>query len=325
MVFAIVWQFLSSNIQKGYMIPDMGGRLRVFHHWSYHYDGVVDNFALASVSGDCLISDRRNRLLYLGSDGKVAWRHTTDFTPLKSKLTESGDHAFVLTVDGHLINIARNAQIEWDYWTDNKPVALAIKPDGEAALVGSLRACFHVINSHGKRIKLVHTEKPVIYANFSSESGDLFVASAHGWVGIYSRYYKPERQYDLGYPVAQIEVSEYGRKLFIPAMDNGLQKIEIENSELVTYDPQFSVNNVSIDQKGDRILAVSLDGQAALMDGDGARLWHTKTEHSWVHCEMARAGDRFVLVSDEGNVICYKIGLYDETMTDHSHYDYLEI
>ena len=67
-----------------------------------------------------------------------------------------------------------------------------------------------------------------------------------------------------------------------------------------------SVDDVAIDQHGDRILVTSLDGDAAIMDSAGNKIWTNKTDRSWAHCAMTKKGDSIILVSDKGEVVCYK-------------------
>ena len=64
-------------------------------------------------------------------------------------------------------------------------------------------------------------------------------ASAHGWVGIYDKHFKPRREYNLGQSIGKLEVSAKGRKIFLPAREAGLHVLEVEESDLATYEPGF--------------------------------------------------------------------------------------
>lgn len=305
-----------------------GAKIKVTRKWDYSHVRPVDSLCVADVSGDTVICDLRNQVVYIDDNGKKVWDVEADFAPMKGVISYDGGTIYILSSDGHLIKMTREAEVLWDLWIDKKPYTLAAKSKGQAAVIGCLRHRFHVINGAGKRIRLVHTSEPVTYARFSGRGGELFVANAHGWVGIYDKDYKPRRQYNIAQPISKMEVTDNGRKIFLPARDEGLQVIEVESSQLATYSPGFSVIDVGIDRKGDRIVAAGLDGDVALMDSAGRVAWQAKTDHSWVHCEMTRKGDRFTLLSDKGVVVCYKISTGKEAGekgTENSHFDFLEV
>lgn len=302
------------------------GRVKVARKWAFDHERPVDSVSLADVSGDTLICDLRNTVVLLDGDGREVWGQTMEYAPLTAKLTEAADAAFLLTVDGRLVRIDREGNIAWDCWVDRNPLALALKPRGQAAAVGSHKARFCVVSGVGKKLRLVHTPEPVTFMKFSSRTGGLFVASSFGWVGLYDKGYNPMGEYRLGMPISTMKVTDWGRKIFLPARDMGLQVIEVETSELVTYSLDFNVGSVAIDSKGERIVAAGLDGHAALLDSAGRTLWFTETKHSWIGAEMTRDGGSFLLLSDKGHVACYAVGAEAEKRkAEGGHFDFLEV
>lgn len=303
-------------------------KIKVTRKWDYSHVRPVDSLCVADVSGDTFICDLRNQMVYIDDNGKKVWDEEANFAPMKGAISDDGEIIYILSADGYLIKMTREAEILWDLWVDKKPHTLAAKSKGQAAVIGCLKYRFHVISGVGKRIRLVHTSEPVTYARFSGRGGELFVANAHGWVGIYDRDYKPKHQYNIAQPILKMEVTDNGKKIFLPARDEGLQVIEAESSQLATYSPGFSVIGVGIDRRGERIVAVGLDGDIAIMDSEGHVAWKTKADHSWVHCEMTRKGDRFTLLSNKGVVVCYKISTgkeAEEKDTGNNHFDFLEV
>lgn len=301
----------------------MSEKIRVRQSWTYKHVRPVESFSIAGASGDTVISDRRDTIIYFNANGDEVWSKKVDFSPLKVRITSDGSSVFVLTFDGRLMRISRDAELEWELWVTKDVNNLAIKSKGQAAVVTSHKGRFHVINSAGKRGRIVHTPEPVSSARISARSGSLFVASPFGWVGLYDNKFSPLGEYNLNMPVAAVEVSEWGKRLFLPAREDGLNVIELAEGRMTQFHPGFPVARVGIDEKGDKLLAAGLEGGIALMDIQGKKLWETNTDHSWALCEMNSGGNRFVMVSDKGVVACYSIG----TSVDKSKsaFDYLEM
>ncbi len=305
----------------------MSYELKVRRVWTYDHGRSVDHLALASESGDVLVCDHGGRLAFLDKAGRLIWEDNHGYAPLGAEVTDSGETVFILTTRGYLARVSRDMVVDWEFWVDKNPTALAIRSRGQTVAVGSLKARIHIINSVGKRLRLMHTPEPVVHLQFSSRDGGLVAASVRGWVGLYNAKYNATGQFDLDQGVAEMEVTRMGRKIFLPAREEGLHVIEVNNSQLATYDPGFSVCNVGINSKGDMIVAVGLDGSVALMDSDGKKLWYTKTGYSWENCKMNAKGDRFILTSDKGNVACYEVGdgQREDGANAKSYFDYLEI
>jgi len=305
----------------------MSDEPKVRRVWAYDHGRSVDRLALASESGDALVCDLGGRLVFLDKSGRLIWEDVFGFAPLGAEVTDSGETVFVLTTRGYLARVSRDMVVDWELWVDKNPAALAVRSHGQTVAVGSLKARIHIINSVGKRLRLMHTPEPVVHLQFTSKSGELIAASARGWVRLYSAKYSAIGQFDLEMNVAEMEVTRLGRKIFLPARDEGLHVIEVGNSELATYNPGFSVSNVGINRKGDMIVAVGPDGSVALLDSEGRKLWYTKTGYSWENCKMNAKGDRFILTSGKGDVVCYEVGdgRREDGASGKSYFDYLEI
>lgn len=286
----------------------MTERIKVTRVWSHKHPRHVDSMSMAGVSGDALVLDRRDTITLIGANGEIVWDKKVGFSPLAGQLTEDGSAAYILSCDGRIYKVNRAAELEWEAWVDRSPLALSIKSGGEAAVVVCQRGRLHIMNSLGKRIRLLHTPVPVAHARVSASSGTLYVASVHGWLGRYDRRFNPMGEISLGVEIAEVAVSERGKKIFLPARGGGLNVIDLSDSHMTTYNPGFAVIKVGIDEKGNRVAAVSLDGDIALMNEKGGVMWSQKSEHSWTMCEMNRKGDRFVTVSGKGEVFCYAVG-----------------
>ena len=301
----------------------MADKLEVTRVWAYRHDRAVDSVSLAGLSGETIISDRRERIVFIDASGSVLWDKKTDFSPLAVRLTDTADAAYILTLAGHLLRVTRDAELEWDLWVDRQPLTLEIKAKGQAAAVICRRGRIHIVNMRGKRIRLLHAPESVAHARISP-GGALFVASAQGWLGRYDRSFSPNGEMRLGRDVFGVEVSERGRKIVLPGKDDGLGVISLDDSSMTAYNPGFSVIKAGMDEKGEKIAAVGLEGDIAVLNIEGETLWRSKTDHSWVQCEMSRAGDRFVVVSDKGFAACYGVG---QGRPDRAggHFDYLEI
>ena len=196
----------------------------------------------------------------------------------------------------------------------------------QLAVVGSLKARFHVINSAGEKKRIVHTPEPVAYLRFAGKAGELYAASAHGWVGVYDRKLNPSREINLGRTIGRIEVDELGRRVFLAAREEGLHVIEAATGEMVSYDCGFPVAGVATGKVGARLLVTGMGGQAALMDIEGRRLWYTQSARPWLFAAMNGAGDRFAMADDKGHVALYLVGeAAGQARPDESHFDFLEV
>ncbi|VAX23624.1 hypothetical protein MNBD_NITROSPINAE01-379 [hydrothermal vent metagenome] len=303
-------------------------KLKVRREWEHCHEREIESLSVAGKSGEVVMCDRRDRIILFAPDGKPVWNKTTDFTPVKVRITEDGTSIFTLSYDGYLIKLNRAGEILWDIWVTKDTNTIAIKSKGQSAVVTSHKGRFHVISSGGKRGRIVHTPEPVAHARISVRTGSLFCASPFGWVGHYNNRFDPLGEFHLRMPITEVEVSERGKKIFIPAREDGLNVVELESLSMTTYKPGFSVSKVAVCDKGDTILATGMEGELALMNMSGKILWQTKTEHSWFLCDMTSDGKRFIAVSEKGVLACYSIGEVgdksDKNRSDGD-FDYLEI
>ncbi len=301
----------------------MAKKLKIRKIWSYKHVRKIDSCSLARESGDVLVTDRRESIALLDRTGKTLWSKNVSFSPLEGKISCDGAYVFILTFKGQVIKVSRGAELEWESFVDKDARTMAVKSRGQSVAVASYKGRFHGLNSSGERTGIVHTAQPVIHARFTSKSGSLFVASAHGWVGLYDKEFKPVGEYDTGRTINEIEVSERGGKIFLPSRDEGLTIIEFKTSQMSVYNPGFAVAKVGIDRKGNLMVAVGGKGEIAVMDINGDILWNTDTDHSFIFCEMTIEGDRFVAVSDKGVVECYEL-LQEEELAKKESFEFLE-
>jgi hypothetical protein len=318
--------------------------MRVGRVYTFKHRRPIDAMGLAGVSGDLVVSDRRDAACYLDADGAPVWSKTLSFAPLSIRITADGAFVYLLTTGGQLLKVTREAELEWEKWVEREPGMMALRPDGNAVAVASHKGRFTVIDGAGRKVRLVHTTEPVSQIKFAGRSGKLFAASARGWVGVYDREFTPLGEFQLDERIVDLKVSANGRKIFLPALDAGLHVIETTTRQVASYDPGFPVARVGVDELGEKMAVVGLDGGMALLSYGGDILWRGDSPHSWNFCEMNPTGDRFVAISDKGIVEMYAVGdgakppppketfasvEVDERPTDDKqdkgHFDWLEI
>ncbi|MDH5677084.1 MAG: hypothetical protein OEZ28_00530, partial [Nitrospinota bacterium] len=285
----------------------MTNRIKVLKKWDYENGAPVECMCQADSTGDVVVCDLLNNIAYLNSDGSLRWKKKVDYTPNSVALSEDGAVIYILTKNHYLVRLDREGNEEWDLWIMKNTNTLSCMAKGQGAAVGGIQGTIQLINSQGKRAKLLHTKEPATFVRFASRSGGLFVASAMGWVGIFDKHWKLRKEYNLRRHVTKLEVTHMGRKIFLPALEDGLAALEVEVDDLLTYSPGFHVNSVAVDRKGEMIVITSPDGDAALLDSAGTQLWRRQFTHSWLHTDLTIKGDRFILVSNKGYVKCMAI------------------
>ncbi|MDH5509567.1 MAG: hypothetical protein OEZ32_04350 [Nitrospinota bacterium] len=281
--------------------------MKVLKKWEYSHGAPVECMCQADDAGEVVLGDLLGNIAYLNADGTLRWKKKVDYTPHSIVLSEDGAVIYVLTKNHYLIRMDREGKEEWDLWIMKNTFTLACMAKGQAAAVGGIQGSIQIINSRGKRAKLLHTREPATYVRFASRVGGLFVASAMGWVGIFDKHWKLRKEYHLRRHVAKLEVTCLGRKIFLPAREGGLVAIEVDKDDLLTYSTNFEVSSAAVDRKGERIIMVGAEGSATLLDSAGGELWRRRFDHSWLFSDMTIRGDKFVLVSDKGFVICNAI------------------
>lgn len=345
----------------------MAKRIKVLKLWEYGHCRPLDSLSVAGESGDTFVCDRRDRLILIDPTGKIKWDWRANFAPVEGRITAAGDGLFVFTYEGRLLRITPEQKIEWELWIDREGKTLAVKSSGQAAIVASHKGRFHVINASGKNteihsehkrrissliyeilrcfvpqndkvttswgisgknVRIFHTPEPVAHARFAARTGQLVLGSAMGWVGIYDNWLKLRSEFRLNCPVLEVEVSGRGDQIYLSTGEEGFNVIDLKDNHMTTFHPGFAVSNIGVNENGEKIVAVGLEGQMALLDSSGAILWSEKTEHSWILCEMTLKGDRFTVVSGKGLVACYGVseGYVKEKKTlGHSDFDFLEV
>ncbi|MDH4184416.1 MAG: hypothetical protein OEV92_09360 [Nitrospinota bacterium] len=305
----------------------MTSRIKVLKKWEYNHGCAVECMCQADMTGEMVVGDLLGSVAYINADGSVRWSKKMDYTPHSIKLSEDGSVIYILTKNHYLIRLDREGKEAWGLWVMKSTNTLACTPKGHAAAVGGIAGTVQVITGGGERFKLLHTREPATYVRFAGRGGGLVAASALGWVGMYDKHWKLRREFHLRQNVTKLEVAASGRKVFLPALDGGLASVDVENEELLTYSPGFSVNSAAADQKGDRIIMTSNDGHIALVDAGGAELWKARQNHSWLFCDMTLRGDKFVTMSMKGFAACNAILTAKEAekkLTD-SYFEFLEI
>ena len=99
----------------------------------------------------------------------------------------------------------------------------------------------------------------------------------------------------------------WGKKIYLPSLAEGISVIDLDGSEMTTFQPGFSVTQVGVNAQGGLLVATGIEGEMAILNLRGDILWKEKSEHSWASCEMNKNGDRIVAVSNKGEVECYSV------------------
>lgn len=307
----------------------MVAKIKVHTLWEHAHIRPVESICVAGMTGDVFAVDLRDRIVLIGASGKVVWDKKVGFGAKAGAISADGSILYILTADGRLLRITREAEVEWEKWLDRDANALAIKSGGQCAVVASHKGRFHVVNSSGEQPRIIHTTQPVAFARFSPMSGDLFLAAPMGWVGYYDKRFNPVSEMSLGIPILEVKVCAKGRRIFLPSRDGGFNIVDMDNHDMVSVDPGFPVMRLAVDSRGEKIAASGLDGELALLDIEGHTLWRNDMKSSIVHVEMTYDGDRFVTVSDRGVITCYGVGgkaqaKSDIEREDTSEFEFLE-
>jgi WD40 repeat protein len=281
------------------------------------------------MTGDVLAVDLRDRIVLIGPSGKIVWDKKVGFGSKAGAISADGSIIYVLTADGRVLRLTREAELEWEKWVDRDANALAIKAGGQCAIVASHKGRFHVISSGGDPPRIVHTTQPVAFARFSPRSGDLFLAAPMGWVGYYDKRFNPVSEMSLGIPIFEVKVCSKGRRIFLPSKDGGFNIVDMDTQDMTSVDPGFPVLRLAVDARGEKIAVGGLDGELALLSITGDKLWTADTKNSITLIEMTYDGDRFVTASDKGVITCYGVGgkpqaQADVTRKDTSEFEFLE-
>jgi len=297
--------------------------------WEHAHIRPVESLCVAGMTGDVFAVDLRDRIVLIGASGKVAWDKNVGFGARVGAISADGSIIYMLTADGRLLRLTREAELEWEKWVDRDANALAIKSGGQCAVVASHKGRFHVVNSSGDPPRIVHTTQPVAFARFSPRSGDLFLAAPMGWVGYYDKHFNPVSEMNLGIPILEVKTCAKGRRIFLPSRDGGFNIVDMDNQDMTSVDPGFPVMRLAVDSRGEKIAASGLDGELVLLDIEGHTLWRNDTKSPIVHVDMTYDGDRFVTVSEKGVITCYGVGdgaLAESTTTrkDASEFEFLE-
>jgi hypothetical protein len=275
--------------------------------WQYQHLRGVDAISIADQTGDMLIIDRRECVILLDKNGKEIFSKKVNFSPVNCAITADGQYIFLLTFAGHLMKISRDTDIEWDIWVDKSAEKLAVKNGGQSAVVASRLGRFHLVNSSGEKVRLVHTPEPVIHLRFSANGKRLVVTSAHGWIGMYDGRVNPMGEFEIGRPVGEVELCDGGNSIVIPSRDQGLTLVRLDTEELTGLYPGFDVSSAGVDRSGERVIVAGLCGSLALMNLAGDVGWKRKFDESWAMSEMFADGERFVCVSDKGKISNFAI------------------
>jgi hypothetical protein len=266
------------------------------------------------MTGEVFAVDLRDRIVLINPSGKVVWDKNVGFGARAGAISADGSILYILTADGRLLRVTREAELEWEKWVDRDSNALAIKSGGQCAVVASHKGRFHVVNSVGAPPRIVHTTQPVAFARFSPRSGDLFLAAPMGWVGYYDKHFNPVSEMSLGIPILEVKTCAKGRRIFLPSRDGGFNIVDMDSQDMTSVDPGFPVMRLAVDSRGEKVVVSGLDGELALLDTEGHALWSCDTKSSIVHMEMTYDGDRFVTVSEKGVITCY--GLADGALAE---------
>lgn len=325
----------------------MAAKTNIHPLWEHKHVRPVESLSIAGMTGDVFVADLRDRMTLISPDGKILWNKNVGFGSRAGAISADGSIIFALTADGRLLRITRDAELEWDKWVDRDGNALAIKAGGQAAIVASHKGRFHVINSAGERIRVVHTTQPVAFARFSPTSGDLFLAAPMGWVGCFDKRYNPISEMTLGIPIFDVRVCAKGHRIFLPSKEGGFNIVDMETHDMTSVDPGFPVIRLAVDAQGEMVVAAGLDGEISLLNISGDKLWRTDTKTSITNIEMNYAGNMFVTVSEKGVITCYgstaavtakaaarkdssefeflETGPKEEKKTDNGDFDFLEV
>ncbi|MBI4665485.1 MAG: PQQ-binding-like beta-propeller repeat protein [Nitrospinae bacterium] len=276
--------------------------------WEHTHCRPVDSVSLAGDSGDVVISDNRDRLALINPNGGVVWDHKLDFAPLESRITADGSMIYVLTTQGKLMKITRDAELEWEHFVDRDGKTLAVKAGGQSAVVASHKGRFHVMSAGGERARIVHTQEPVAFARFAPRSGGFFVAGALGWIGYYNSKFDPVSELSLGRTIFDLKVSSRGAGVYLALKEEGFCFVDMAESQLTTVNPGFQVVRIGVDESGALIAAAGFDGELTALNRQGEYLWSAKSARPVVFVEMALDGSRIVTVTDKGVVSCYGAG-----------------
>lgn len=307
----------------------MAAKTKIHTIWEHTHVRPVESISVSGMTGDVFAVDLRDRIVLIGPSGKVVWDKKVGFGAKAGAISADGSILYILTADGRLLRVTREAELEWEKWVDRDANALAIKSGGQCAVVASHKGRFHVIDSGGERARVVHTTQPVAFARFSPRSGDLFLAAPMGWVGYYDKRFNPVSEMSLGIPILEVKVCSKGRRIFLPSRDGGFNIVDMDTQDMTSVDPGFPVMRLAVDSKGEKIAASGLDGELALLDIEGHTLWRSDTKNSVVHVEMTYDGASFVTASDKGVITCYGVGGKTQAKSeierkDTSEFEFLE-
>lgn len=285
----------------------MSTRVKCRPLWRHTHPKEIASFMVARDTSEALFCDNRDRIAFLAPTGAPLWDKVVDFTPAKVDIAQNGEMLYLTTAPGKLMLVDRKPDLRWDIWIDRETNAFAVRQDGKLAAMGSHRGRIHIINDRGEKIKQVHTAEPVAHVAFAPNTGYLYAASPRGWIGVYDKQITPLGEYRLNETVASIKVGGRGQRIYLPSRDGGVHLVDLESSDMTTFDPGFPVINVGVNVKRGLILAVGLDGDMALINHRGDILWEETTDDSWQFCDINNAGDRFWVASGKGVIACYQM------------------
>ncbi|MBI5814527.1 MAG: hypothetical protein HZB29_02825 [Nitrospinae bacterium] len=280
---------------------------KVVKLWEHAHRRPVESLSVAGETGEVLLCDRRDSVVLLGPEGKVIHDEPMPLAPVDGEVASDGQSVFILSFEGFLSRMRPDGGMDWEKWVDRDGATIAVRAKGQSAVVASHKGRFFVISSSGERLREVHTPEPVAHAVYASRAGTLFLASSMGWIGIYDKQANPTGEFHINHPIMDLKVCESGKKIFLPAGEDGFNVINSSSEEMTTINPGFYVAKLGINRNGDLIAAVCPKGNLALLNLSGDVLWSEKTKDSWALCGMTGDGTRFVAVNNKGLAVCYGV------------------
>ena len=271
--------------------------------FQFRADSKITAFSGMREGGDFVVVDDIGTLYRINAEGRVLSLTRLPDPARAIAWADTGEAGIALIGKNTLVRLDEHFKTEWTVEVPFDCLSLSIDPHGVYSFVSSSERDALILDHRGKRAASFETMRPLSSTCFMSIEPVILGAAEHGLLGAYAVDGKKLWEEKHWSNVGQLAVAELEPRIFLAAMNHGIQVYDGSGSSVTAYILDGTVNHVAAGYEAETIYASTIEKQFYRLDSAGEILWMSEPEHDLCDLYCHPLGHTCALAFREGWVV----------------------